>query len=146
MKKVKIYCDGSSLGNPGKGGWGVVLIYEEKNKLINGSDNLATNNQMELKAAIEGIKAIKEKCEIEVFTDSQYVVKGMNEWRENWIKNNWQNSKKKPIENLDLWKELIEKSSNHNIKFTWVKGHANDEYNNLADKLANEAASGKLIN
>ncbi len=139
MKKIQIYTDGACSGNPGKGGWGAVLIYNGKTREISGYEEATTNNRMELQAAIEAISAVKEKCEIDLFTDSKYVKDGITTWIHNWQKNGWKNSQKDEVKNADLWKILIDLTKNHKISWHWVKGHADNEFNNLADKLATEA-------
>jgi ribonuclease HI len=140
MKKVTIYTDGSSLGNPGRGGWGAVLIYGDKEKKISGGKKDATNNQMELSAAINALASLKSECEVDLYTDSTYVQKGISEWIKGWIKNNWKNSQRKPVKNAGLWKELHELSKQHKIKWHWVKAHVGNKYNEIADDLAREAA------
>lgn len=140
MKNIKIYSDGSSLGNPGPGGWGTVLEFNGHKKELSGSQENTTNNKMELKGAIEGIKALKEPCSIELISDSKYVVQAINEWLNNWIKNNWKTASKKPVKNLELWQEYLEVSKIHNIKATWVKGHAGHEENERCDILARTEA------
>lgn len=140
MKHITIYTDGSCLNNPGSGGWAAVLIYEGKEKSITGGENFTTNNRMELSAIINALKILKEKCSVEIFTDSKYAQLGMTEWIKGWIKNNWKNSKKKEVENVDLWKELYAVAQNHEIKWSWVKAHNGNKYNEIVDKLANEEA------
>lgn len=145
MKKVYIYSDGSSLGNPGAGGWGTVLKYQNTTKEISGGEDNTTNNQMELKGAIEGIKLLKEPCEVILTSDSKYVVQGINEWLRNWIKNNWRTAGKKPVKNLLLWQEYVKISNTHIVKAFWVKGHAGHEENERCDYLARmEAEKIKL--
>ncbi len=145
MKKVYIYSDGSSLGNPGAGGWGTVLKYKDTVKEISGGKANTTNNQMELQAAIEGLKLLKEPCEVELTSDSKYVVQGINEWLKNWIKNNWRTAAKKSVKNIELWQEYVRISQPHIIKAIWVKGHAGHEENERCDDLArNEAEKIKL--
>ena len=140
MKKVYIYSDGSSLGNPGPGGWGTVLKYQDKVKEISGGNPNTTNNQMELQGAIEGLKLLKEPCEVELISDSKYVVQGINEWLSSWIKNNWRTAAKKPVKNLELWQEYVKISQPHKINATWVKGHAGHEENERCDDLARAEA------
>ena len=139
-KKVSIYSDGSSLGNPGPGGWGTVLEFNGHTKELSGALNNTTNNVMELKGAIEGVKALKEPCDIELISDSKYVVQGINEWLFNWERNNWKTAAKKPVKNLELWKEYLEISKKHNIKAIWVKGHAGHPQNERCDFLARDEA------
>jgi len=140
MKSVKIYSDGSSLGNPGPGGWGTVLSYNGTTKELSGSCDNTTNNRMELQGAIEGIKALKEPCSVELISDSKYVVQAINEWLNGWIKKNWKNSAKKDVKNKDLWEEYLKVSQTHNIQATWVKGHAGHKENEQCDLLARTAA------
>jgi ribonuclease HI len=140
MKKITIYSDGSSLGNPGPGGWGTILSFKDIKKELSGSEENTTNNRMELLGAIKGLEALKEPCDVEIISDSSYVVKGINEWLSGWIKNNWRNSQKKEVKNTDLWKQYIEVSSKHNIKAIWVKGHAGHEENERCDFLARSEA------
>jgi ribonuclease HI len=140
MKNVKIYSDGSSLGNPGAGGWGTILEYNGKTKELSGAESHTTNNKMELKGAIEGIKALKESCNVEIISDSKYVVQAINEWLTNWIKNSWKTAGKKPVKNQELWKEYIIVSKQHKIKATWVKGHSGHIENERCDILARTEA------
>lgn len=137
MKKVTLYTDGACSGNPGKGGWGCVLIYGEVEKQMSGVAEVTTNNQMELTAVIEGLKALKEPCEVLVYSDSAYVVNAFNQnWIDGWINNNWRNSKKDPVANRELWEELISLTQTHKVTFNKVKGHAGDKYNEICDSLA----------
>ncbi len=138
MKTVKIYTDGACRGNPGLGGWGVLLVFEDQEKELCGGDVNTTNNKMELKAAIEGLKALTEPCLVELTTDSKYVMKGITEWIENWKKNHWKTANKKPVKNKDLWIELYDLKSKHQINWNWVKGHAGHRENEIADELANK--------
>jgi ribonuclease HI len=140
MKKIHLYSDGSSLGNPGPGGWGTILKYKENIKELSGGNPNTTNNIMELTGVIEGLKALKESCEVEVISDSKYVVQGINEWLANWEKNNWRTASKSPVKNLELWKEYLEVSKKHTIKATWVKGHAGHIENERCDVLAKNEA------
>ncbi|HHW56620.1 MAG TPA: ribonuclease HI [Clostridia bacterium] len=136
---VEIYTDGACSGNPGPGGWAAVLIYKGIKKEISGFEENTTNNRMELKAAIEGLKALKRSCRVNLYSDSSYLINAFKEeWIEKWQKNNWLKSDKTPVENQDLWKELLEISKDHQINWIKVKGHADNEYNNLCDKLATE--------
>ena len=137
MKKVTIYTDGACSGNPGPGGWGAVLIYGDIRKEMSGGDNETTNNRMEMTAAIMALSALKEPCEVILYSDSAYLVNAFNQnWLEKWLANGWKTSNKKPVENQDLWLRLIDLSATHAITWRKVKGHADDEYNNLCDKLA----------
>jgi ribonuclease HI len=135
-KELHIYCDGACSGNPGPGGWGAVLIWGDNTKEISGSADNTTNNQMELRAAIESIKSVKKKVKIVIHTDSQYVKNGITVWIKSWLKNNWNKGK---VKNIELWKELLEESSKHEIVWKWVKGHSGVDYNERADRLATEA-------
>jgi len=135
MKKVHLFSDGSSLGNPGTGGYCAILRYKGKEKIIKGSQKEATNNQMELKAVIEGLKQLKEPCMVEIVSDSSYVVKGINEWLEGWIKKDF-----KKVKNEDLWREYIEVSKPHQVKAIWVRGHDGHEENERCDKIAKQEA------
>ena len=139
MKKIAIYTDGACSGNPGPGGWGAVLIYNGTEKHLSGHAEDTTNNRMEMTAVIESLKAIKEECEIELFTDSKYVMDGINEWIHNWKKRGWKTANKKPVKNADLWQELDEMNQSHKVNWNWVKGHNGDKYNELADSLATSA-------
>ena len=137
MKKVTLYTDGACSGNPGKGGWGCVLLYGDAEKQMSGVAEETTNNQMELTAVIEGLKALKEPCEVLVYSDSAYVVNAFNQnWIDGWISNNWRNSKKDPVANRELWEELIALTKTHKVIFNKVKGHAGDKYNEICDALA----------
>lgn len=137
---IKIYTDGSCIGNPGKGGWAAIIFEKEKKSIISGSEENTTNNRMELKAPIEALKKISNESKIEVFTDSKYVKQGITEWIKNWKNNNWKTASKQNVKNVDLWKELDNLSSNFDIKWTWVKGHSDVAYNNEVDELARNAA------
>ena len=137
MKNITLYSDGACSGNPGAGGWACVLIYDEHKKELSGGEKLTTNNKMELTAVIEGLKALKEPCVVDVFSDSAYVINSFNNgWIDNWQKNGWKKADKKPVENRDLWERLLELTARHSVKFHKVKGHADNEYNNRCDKLA----------
>ncbi len=140
MKKIKLYSDGSSLGNPGPGGWGTILQYKDNIKELSGGQNNTTNNQMELLGVIKGLEALKEPCEVEIISDSKYVVQAINEWLYNWQKNNWKTAGKKPVKNQDLWKKYLEVSKIHNIKAVWVKGHNGHPQNERCDILAKNEA------
>ena len=140
MKKVQLITDGACLGNPGPGGWAAVLRFNEKMKEMWASEKHTTNNRMELTAAIEGLKVLKEKCEVEVVTDSEYVKNGITLWIHGWKKKGWLTAAKKPVVNQDLWQELDEQANRHNVTWTWTKGHANHADNNRCDELATRAA------
>jgi len=131
MKKVYLYCDGSSLGNPGYGGYCSILKYKDKKKIISGAQKDVTNNQMELLAAIKGLEALKEPCEVELVSDSGYVVNANNEWLKNWIKKDFKN-----VKNVDLWKRYIKAAKPHKINAVWVKGHNGHKENEECDKIA----------
>ena len=138
-KKLVIYTDGACSGNPGKGGWGAVLISNNNEEYLSGNCIMTTNNKMELTAAIKAIQSIKTKSNIEIHTDSQYVKNGINLWINNWKKNGWKNAAKKPVANKDLWIALDTCVSYHNVIWFWVKGHSGNYYNEKADKLAVKA-------
>ena len=135
MKKITLFSDGSALGNPGPGGYGVILRYGETEKELSGEEPHTTNNRMELKGVIEGLKALKEPCDVDIVSDSSYVVKGINEWLVNWIKRDF-----KKVKNPDLWKEYIEVSKPHKIHAIWVRGHDGHLENERCDILARDAA------
>jgi len=138
--KYKIYTDGACSGNPGPGGWAVIiLVNNEIKEMFFGSDKNTTNNQMELLAPIKAIQKFKKKSEISIFTDSTYVRDGITIWIKKWEKNEWKTASKKPVKNKELWKKLKNLSSKHSIKWVWVKGHAQNKYNNLVDELAQGA-------
>lgn len=137
MKKIIIYTDGACSGNPGDGGWGAILKYGEHEKEISGFEENTTNNRMELKAAIEALKSPKEPCEVELYSDSAYLVNGFAKgWIYGWKRNGWVTSGKDEVKNIDLWKELDRLSHIHDITWIKVKGHADNEFNNRCDKLA----------
>lgn len=141
MEKITLYTDGACSGNPGKGGWGVYLIYDghDYDKKFSGYDPETTNNRMELTAVIEGLKKLKFACEVEVYTDSAYVCNAFEEnWIETWKVNGFKNASNKQISNLDLWQELLKYCEKHKVHFNKVKGHADNEFNNLCDKLATD--------
>lgn len=140
MKDVTIYTDGACSGNPGPGGWGTVLIYKDAIKEISGGNLNTTNNIMEITAVIEGLKLLKEPCNVKIYSDSAYVVNAFNQhWIESWIKNNWQNSKKQPVKNKEFWLKLLNLTTIHNVQFLKVKGHSNNRLNNKCDELARQA-------
>ena len=138
--KYKIYTDGACSGNPGPGGWAaIILVNNEIKEMFFGSEKNTTNNQMELMAPIKAIQTFKKKSEISIFTDSTYVRDGITIWIKRWEKNEWKTASKKPVKNKELWKKLKNLSSKHSVKWIWVKGHAQDKYNNLVDELAQGA-------
>lgn len=136
---IEIYTDGACKGNPGPGGWGVLLRYKGQEKTLYGGEVHTTNNRMELMAAIKGLEALKRPCVVDLYTDSQYLRQGMTDWLGNWKLNGWRNSKKEPVKNADLWKSLDELASRHKINWHWVKGHSGHVENDLVDTLANKA-------
>jgi len=136
MKKVTIYTDGACSGNPGPGGWATILMYGDKKKELSGGEESTTNNRMELISVITALEALKEPCEVRLFTDSQYVANAINNsWLETWQKKGWKR-KGGEVKNLDLWIKLVPLLETHNVLFEWVKGHADNEYNNRCDELA----------
>lgn len=139
MKKVFIFTDGACRGNPGPGGWGALLRCDEKEKLLYGAETNTTNNRMELTAAIKALQAIKEPCQIELTTDSEYVRRGITEWIHNWKRNNWRTASKQAVKNQDLWQQLDLATQQHQINWHWIKGHSGHPENELADQLANKA-------
>ena len=141
MKKVELHTDGSALGNPGKGGWGFILIFNKHEKEGSGSVKHATNNQMELMAVIKGLSELKEPCDVQLFSDSKYVLDGLEKWIHNWKLKNWKTSARKDVSNKQLWIELDELRDKHTIHFNWVKGHNGDPLNERVDKLAHTAAT-----
>jgi ribonuclease HI len=140
VKKVHLITDGACLGNPGPGGWAAILRYGDKKKEIFGSEPHTTNNRMELRAAIEGLRALKEGCEVEVVTDSEYLKNGITTWIHGWKRKGWMTAAKKPVVNQDLWKDLDEQVSRHKTQWSWTKGHASHADNNRCDELASSAA------
>ena len=144
MKEVIIYTDGACRGNPGPGGWGALIKFESAEKEIFGGQNNTTNNQMELSAAIEGLSILKEPCHVELFTDSKYVMDGITQWIQNWKKNNWKTSAKKEVKNKELWQQLDQLMSYHQVQWHWVKGHSGDPGNETADLLANKGIDSIL--
>lgn len=140
MEKVVIYTDGACSGNPGPGGWGAVLMYKGNEKEISGGKKDTTNNVMELTAVIEGLKLLKFPCEVDLYSDSAYVVNSFEQgWIYNWVKNNWRTAGKDPVKNKEIWQELYELTKTHKVKFHKVKGHSDNEYNNRCDELARNA-------
>ena len=135
---VEMYTDGACRGNPGKGGWGVLLRYGEAEKARYGGEKLTTNNRMELTAVIKGLEALTKSCRIKITTDSKYVLQGVTEWMPNWKKRNWRTANKKPVLNVELWQQLDELVAQHEIEWDWVKGHSGHPENELADQLANQ--------
>lgn len=143
-QKVEIYTDGACSGNPGPGGWGVILRYKNTEKELSGFEAMTTNNRMEIRAAIEGIKALTRSVKIEVYTDSQYLRDGVTKWLFQWKKNNWRLSNKSPVKNQDLWEELDTLIQNHDVSWHWVRGHSGHPENERADALARQAIEEAL--
>lgn len=140
MKQITIYTDGACSGNPGPGGWGAILMYNEVSKEISGANKATTNNIMEITAVLEALKLLKEQCEVKVYSDSAYVVNAFNQgWIYNWKKNNWKTASKDPVKNKELWEELYSLVQKHKVEFIKVKGHSDNEYNNRCDFLATSA-------
>jgi ribonuclease HI len=140
MKQVHLITDGACLGNPGPGGWAYILRFGEHTREMAGSEKHTTNNRMELTAAIEGLRSLKQPCKVEVITDSEYLKNGITTWIHGWKRNGWKTAAKKPVVNQDLWMELEQATDGHDIQWTWTKGHANHEDNNRCDELATAAA------
>lgn len=133
-----MYTDGACRGNPGPGGWGVLLRFGDAEKTLHGGEYQTTNNRMELTAVIKGLEALKKPCKVKITTDSKYVLSGVTEWMENWKKRNWKTASKKPVLNVELWQQLDELVSRHEIDWEWVKGHSGHPENEIADQLANK--------
>lgn len=141
MKKVDIYTDGACRNNPGRGGWGAILVYAGKEKELSGGEPMTTNNRMELSAVIAALSALKERCEVTLTTDSQYVVNAIEKgWLDSWRKNGWRKSDKSPVQNVDLWEKLIGLLDRHKVTFVWVRGHNGHPYNERCDVLATNFA------
>jgi ribonuclease HI len=141
MSKVDIFTDGACLGNPGPGGWAAILVAGEHRREITGYEPATTNNRMELKAAIEGFRNLKQACEVDIYTDSQYVKNGMEQWLAKWKRNGWRTAAKQPVKNADLWEQLEEAAGAHTVRWHWVRGHDGHVENERCDFLANEAIS-----
>jgi ribonuclease HI len=144
MKKVQLITDGSCLGNPGPGGWACILRYGKHKREMYGFDPHTTNNRMELTAAVRGLAALKERCEVEIITDSEYVKNGISNWIQGWKRNGWKTAQKKPVVNQDLWMALDAQTARHSTKWSWTKGHADHEDNNRCDELAQRAAREQI--
>ncbi|MFS2112025.1 ribonuclease HI [Sphingomonas sp. Sphisp140] len=142
LQHVEIATDGACKGNPGKGGWGVVLRMGTTEKELSGGEAHTTNNRMEMMAAIQGLKALTRPCRVTLSTDSRYVMDGLTKWIHGWMKNGWKTADRKPVKNADLWQELLAAAKPHQVKWVWVKGHAGHPDNERADKLASDAAIG----
>ena len=138
--KIIVYTDGACIGNPGLGGWGAIIIIKNIEKKISGGSELTTNNRMEMLAVIEALKFIESSSLITIYTDSQYIIKGISSWIIKWKENNWTSSNRKPIKNIDLWKKIDVLTIKHSIEWKWVKGHSGNHYNEEVDKLARAEA------
>lgn len=136
-KRVELYTDGACRGNPGKGGWGVLLRYGEREKELCGGETATTNNRMELTAVIMGLRELKRPCSVRITTDSKYVLKGITEWLAGWKRRDWKTAAKKPVLNRDLWQQLDLLVNEHEVSWEWVRGHSGHEENEIADMLAN---------
>ena len=135
-RRVTLYTDGACSGNPGPGGWGVLMLYGDARKTLNGGEENTTNNRMELMAAIMGLESLTRPCAVDLWTDSQYVKQGMSQWLAGWKRNGWKTADKKPVKNMDLWQRLDDAVQRHDVTFHWVKGHAGHEQNEEVDELA----------
>lgn len=139
LKKITLYTDGACSGNPGKGGWAAILNYKNHEKVLSGGENQTTNNRMELMAVIAGLQALKERCRVDIYSDSAYVVNAfLQGWTVNWLENNWKTASNKQVQNIDLWQQLITLATKHEISWNKVKGHADNELNNRCDKIARD--------
>ena len=138
MERIKIYTDGACRGNPGRGGWGVFIINGQESKKIFGGKIETTNNEMELMAALKGLESFNSPTDVDLSTDSKYVMDGINDWIHNWKRNGWKTANKKPVKRSNLWMELDKLNSFHDVKWYWVKGHSGDIGNDMADELANQ--------
>lgn len=136
MKQVTIYTDGACSGNPGPGGWGALLIYGNRERTLSGGEADTTNNRMEMMGVIMALKQLKEPCHVTIVTDSKYVLQGMTEWVQGWVKRGWKTADKKPVKNVDLWQEMMAVAKPHSITWKWVKGHNGDANNERVDALA----------
>ncbi len=143
MKRIEIFTDGACRGNPGPGGWGALLRYNGVERELYGGEPETTNNRMELRAAIESLKALKETCEVVLTTDSVYVKQGITQWLDNWKAKNWKTAARKPVKNEDLWRELDVQNQRHHVEWAWVKGHSGHRENEIADQLANRGIDEK---
>jgi len=146
VTEVEIFTDGACKGNPGPGGWGVVIRAGTREKELSGGEPLTTNNRMELMAAIKGLQALTRPCRVALYTDSNYVRDGITKWTRGWIRNGWKTADRKPVKNADLWQELIAAEAPHRIEWHWVKGHAGHPENERADALASAAAVAQASN
>lgn len=144
MTEVEIWTDGACRGNPGPGGWAALLIAKERERTLTGAEKHTTNNRMELTAAIRGLAALTRRCSVQLYTDSQYMIRGLTEWLPDWKRRDWRTADKKPVKNVDLWRELDELAQHHAIEWHWVQGHAGIERNEQVDRLANQAIDEML--
>jgi ribonuclease HI len=143
MKEITIYTDGACSGNPGPGGWAAVLLYKNHEKEISGGEEHTTNNRMEMMAVIEGLKQLKEPCRVNLYSDSAYLINAfIKEWIDKWQRNGWQTAGKKPVENRDLWEELLRLTKIHTVEWSKVAGHSGDHYNERCDELAKGRVKG----
>lgn len=141
-KRVELITDGACTGNPGPGGWAALIRYGATEKMISGGEKQTTNNRMELMAVIQGLKALKERCEVVITSDSQYVINAFEKgWLQNWVRNGWKNASKDPVKNVDLWEELMELVDSHKVKWVWVRGHNGHDDNERVDEAARAAAA-----
>ena len=145
MNRIEMYTDGACKGNPGPGGWGVLLRHGTTEKELFGGEPLTTNNRMELTAVIEGLQALKRPCEVDLYLDSQYVRQGITEWIAGWKAKGWRTAAKQPVKNVDLWNRLLAAMAPHDVSFVWVKGHAGHDLNERCDELATTAADGNAL-
>ncbi|MCP4791347.1 MAG: ribonuclease HI [Gammaproteobacteria bacterium] len=141
MDEIEMFTDGACKGNPGPGGWGVLMRYKQQEKRLHGGEILTTNNRMELMAAIKGLAALKRPCLVQLTTDSQYVRQGITEWIHSWKEKGWMTAARKPVKNADLWQQLDKQVQEHEVHWHWVKGHSGHEENEIADQLANLGAA-----
>ncbi|MCX8065634.1 MAG: ribonuclease HI [Candidatus Hydrogenedentes bacterium] len=142
LSQVEIYTDGGCVPNPGRGAWVAILVYKNNEKIIKGTEDQTTNNRMELKSAVEALKALKRPCFVRLYTDSEYLKKGMTEWLPKWIRRDWRGSKG-GVKNIDLWKELFLESNRHKIEWIWIKGHNKHPYNERCDRIVKSLLAGK---
>ncbi len=145
MSRVEIYTDGACSGNPGPGGWGAILRWGKTEKELSGGENETTNNRMELTAAIKSLEALKRRCDVDLYTDSKYVMDGINSWLAGWKARGWKTADKKPVKNVDLWEELDRQVQRHNVTLHWVKGHNGHPENERADELARQATPKRIV-